>query len=203
MKRFLVCSCQTFQPRLSAARERVCSRSDWLWWTSIRLVMLIYSPRICGSWLRLIKSQRRPAPVWNPMNRPDNVYVYDYSIPPRTLKLNSCSTELMGGSSILCPASITSCFERCVAVSIVIGCVSTLMAATYCDANIPCGNTCLHLTRLFENTLKSLLTRFIIHFLTLGAIPLLHKRSWPLTLFPSWDNNGKKSKTSITNAAWA
>lgn len=52
----------------------------------------------------------------------------------------------MAGSTILCPASITLCFERCIAASIVIDCVSTLMPATYCYGDISCRDTlvCKH-----------------------------------------------------------
>lgn len=61
----------------------------------------------------------------------------------------------MVGSTILCPASITLCFERCIGASIVIGCVSTLMPATYFYGDISCRDmvvhkhwwTCSHLTR--------------------------------------------------------
>lgn len=74
----------------------------------------------------------------------------------------------MGGSKILCPASITLCFERCIAASIVLACVSTLMPATYCYGDIPCRDTvvhkhwwiCLRLTRLlFEDTQRSHLAK--------------------------------------------
>lgn len=83
-----------------------------------------------------------PAPVWtNPVTEQGWSSGYDYRIPQRTLKSNSQSTELLGGSRILCPASITLCFERCITASIVIACVSTLMPATYCYADIPCRDT--------------------------------------------------------------
>lgn len=88
-------------------------------------------------------------------NKPDKVYTITVT-PQHGLKPNSHPdwTELMAGSAILCPASITLCCERCIAAPIVIGCVSTLMPATYCYGDISYRDTLEHQHGLCLHSLR-------------------------------------------------
>lgn len=62
-------------------------------------------------------------------NETDKVYTVTVSHSTPS-KPDSRPAELVAGSTILCPASITLSFERHIAASIVIGCVSTLIPVT-------------------------------------------------------------------------